>query len=42
MASTSKPVRIDENIIEYICVDSDDEQTVEVLLNKEEDLCAND
>ena len=42
MASTSKRVRIDENIIEYICVDSDDEQTVEVLLSKEEDLCAND
>ena len=42
MASTSKRVRIDDNIIEYICVDSDDEQTVEVLLSKGEDLCAND
>ena len=42
MASTSKRVRIDENNIEYICVDSDDEQTVEVLLSKEEELYAND
>ena len=42
MASTSKRARIDGNIIEYICVDSDDEQTVEVLLTKGEDLCAND
>ena len=38
MASTSKRVRIDDNIIEYICV----KQTVEVLLSKGEDLCAND
>ena len=39
MASTSKRVRIDDNIVEYIC---DDEQTVEVFLSKGEDLCAND
>ena len=38
MASTSKCVRIDDNISEYICVDSDDEQTVEVFLSKGEDL----
>ena len=42
MASTSKRVRIDDSIIEYICVDSDNEQTVEVLQSKGEDLCAND
>ena len=42
MASTSKRARIDDNVVEYICVGSDDEQTVEVLLSKGEDLYAND